>query len=47
MNIRNDVTTKAIDVNIQAIGVAQEEFFFLLLEDTLRLTTVGRKGNIG
>ena len=31
-NIRNDVTTKAIEVNIQSTGVAEEELLYILPE---------------
>ena len=34
MNIRNDVSTKAIEVNIQSTGVAEEELLYLLPEET-------------
>ena len=33
MNIRNDVTTKAIEVNIQSTGVAEEESLYILPEE--------------
>ena len=33
MNIRNDVTTKAIEVNIQSTGVTEEEPLYILLQD--------------
>ena len=35
MNIRNDVTTKAIEVNIQSTGVAEEESLYILPEEVL------------
>ena len=35
LNFRNDVSSKAIDVNIQSTEVAEEELFFLLPEETL------------
>ena len=34
MNIRNDVTTQAIEVNIQSRGVAEEETLYLLPEES-------------
>ena len=34
MNIRNDVTTQAIEVNIQSTGVAEEETLYILPEET-------------
>ena len=34
MNIRNDVTTKAIEVNIQSTGVAEEKPLYILPEET-------------
>ena len=34
MNIRNDVTTQAIEVNIQSTGVAEEETLYPLPEET-------------
>ena len=34
MNIRNNVTTQAIEVNIQSTGVAEEETLYLLAEET-------------
>ena len=33
LNIRNDVTTKAIEVNIQSTGVAEEESLYILPEE--------------
>ena len=34
MNIRNDVTTKANEVNIQSTGVTEEEHLYILPQDT-------------
>ena len=34
MNMRNDVTTQAIEVNIQSTGVAEEETLYLLPEES-------------
>ena len=33
MNIRSDVTTKAIEVNIQSTGVSEEDPFYILPQD--------------
>ena len=34
MNIRNDVTSQAIEVNIQSTGVAEEETLYLIPDET-------------
>ena len=33
MNIRNDVTTQVIEVNIQCTGIAEEETLYLVPEE--------------
>ena len=45
--IRNDITTKAIQMNIQSTGVTEEELLYNLLGETrAKKTAMGRKGNI-
>ena len=41
LNIRNDVTTKAIDVNKQSTGVAEEEPLRILNAETPQKKSVG------
>ena len=43
MNIHNDVNTKAIEVNIQSTGVAEEELLYILTVNTPQNINYGRK----
>ena len=43
MNIRNDVNTKAIEVNIQSTGVAEEELLYILPVNAPQNNNCGRK----
>ena len=43
MNIHNDVNTKAIEVNIQSTGVAEEELLYILPVNTPQNNNYGRK----
>ena len=43
MNIRNDVTTKSIEVNIQSTGVAEEETLYIVPDESPPNSNCGKR----